>query len=101
MTTRQWDGALLKQARLRKGWSQDELAREARTSVTNISRWERNRNIPSGNFLPVLAHVLGTDEGSFFHVNGSDPSDDPEEADLLGALLSLLRAELARKKAAA
>jgi transcriptional regulator with XRE-family HTH domain len=96
-----WNGAQLKAARLRRGWSQDELARETRTSVTNISRWERNRNTPSANMIPVLASALEAEEGSFFQSNGSDPDEDDDEADqeMAAALNTLVRLLVERARA--
>lgn len=83
MTARTWEGAKLSEIRLSRGLSQDQLAWKAQTSVTNISRWERNKNVPSGNAVANLAHALGVDEASFFNTNGGDPEEDDEEAEHL------------------
>lgn len=83
-TTKVWSGARLKQLRLRKGWSQEEFARAADTSVTNISRYERDRVKPGANMVARLAHALGTEEGELYE---DAASDDDEEAASMGSHL--------------
>lgn len=61
-----WSGALLREQRVNKGWSQDELAWAVRTSQRNIARWEKNDNIPGANNVAALAHALGVDLGDFY-----------------------------------
>lgn len=84
-----WSGSRLRQFRLRRGWSQDELARAATTSQRNITRYENNVNEPRANMVGRLAHALEVDEGDFF-TNGSD-SDEEDESELAAQLLFALR----------
>lgn len=96
--TKTWSGDRLKRFRLRKGWSQDELARAVPTSVTNVSRYERNKNKPGANMVARLAHALEIDEGELFS-NGSEPDEEDESelaAQLLFVLRGLIRAERER-----
>ena len=91
MTAKTWNGKRLRQLRLRKGWSQDQLARAATTSQRNIVRWEGNHNKPGSNSLGRLAAALEVDEGDFFS-NGSSPDDEEDESELATDLLFALRA---------
>lgn len=69
-------GALIRAARIRRGMSQAELAKRARTSQSAVARIERGRTSPTVETLERLAGVLGmtlelstTPEGS-----GVDPT---------------------------
>lgn len=86
-----WNGKRLRELRLRKGWSQDQLARAATTSQRNIVRWENDQNKPGSNSIGRLAAALEVDEGDFFS-NGSDPDDAEDESELAADLLYALRA---------
>ncbi len=48
----------LKQARTKKGISQNQLAKEIGVHVTNISRYERGENRPTSDVLTKLANAL-------------------------------------------
>ncbi len=48
----------LKQARVNKGLSQNQLAKEIGVHVTNISRYERGENRPTSDVLTKLANAL-------------------------------------------
>lgn len=48
----------LKQARIKKGLSQNQLAKEIGVHVTNISRYERGENRPTSEVLTKLANAL-------------------------------------------
>lgn len=50
----------LKQARTKKGLSQNDLAKTIGVHVTNISRYERGENRPTSDVLTKLANALGT-----------------------------------------
>lgn len=50
----------LKQARTKKGVSQNELAKRIGVHVTNISRYERGENKPTSEVLSRLANALDT-----------------------------------------
>lgn len=54
--------AALKDARARRGWSQDELARRADVSLATIKRYELGKTgIPEPEPLRKLIHTLGMD----------------------------------------
>ncbi len=48
----------LKQARVKKGISQNQLAKDIGIHVTNISRYERGENRPTSDVLTKLANAL-------------------------------------------
>ncbi len=48
----------LKQARTKKGISQNQLAKDIGVHVTNISRYERGENRPTSDVLTKLANAL-------------------------------------------
>jgi transcriptional regulator with XRE-family HTH domain len=50
----------LKEARAKKGLSQNELAKAIAVHVTNISRYERGENMPTSDVLGKLANALDT-----------------------------------------
>lgn len=50
----------IKQARIKKGLSQSDLAKAIGVHVTNISRYERGENRPTSDVLTKLANALGT-----------------------------------------
>jgi|Deesub1362A_J573_1020465.scaffolds.fasta_scaffold00385_3 HTH-type transcriptional regulator/antitoxin HipB len=49
----------LKEARLRVGLSQEEVARRVGCSVRTYARWERGETMPQTRYLQALARVLG------------------------------------------
>ncbi len=49
----------LRDARLSRGWSQQELADEVGTTHVNVSRWERGETFPSLFFRKRLCEVFG------------------------------------------
>jgi transcriptional regulator with XRE-family HTH domain len=81
-------GHLLREARLRRGLSQAELARRARKPVSSIGRWERGEVVPSLETLRAL--IRACDLELTFHVSNADR----EQHDL-----SLIEASLARTPA--
>jgi len=54
-------GQLLREARIRRGVSQNRLAIRAGTTQSAISRIERNRVSPTVETLQALLHMLGED----------------------------------------
>lgn len=52
-------GRRIAQARLRKGLTQERLARALDASAQTVSRWERDAFAPDENYLPKLATLLG------------------------------------------
>lgn len=49
----------LKELRLRKGATQEEIAIEMQVSVATVSRWENEKFLPKTDKLPALAKFLG------------------------------------------
>lgn len=78
---KQWNGKQLRQARLRRGLTQEQLARAAGTTLRNIPRWEGSQNRPSAGMVQSLAEVLGVDSAAFFR--GDEEEEHDEEADSL------------------
>lgn len=52
-------GAKIKQARLRAGLTQAQLARATQTSERNIVRWETSANAPRMESLAAIARATG------------------------------------------
>jgi len=73
-----WNGKRLLEARLRRGMTQDDLARAVRTSVTNVSRWERSKNQPGASRVLMLALALDVEPESFFQADDEDEKDDAD-----------------------
>lgn len=70
-------GERIKELRIKKGWSQDELAERMSMNRANISNYERgtNKNIPSDT-LKRLADLFGV--SSDFLLGKTENSDQPE-----------------------
>ena len=49
----------LRVERAKKGWSQEDLARESGVAVNTIARYESGRNMPSLNVAAKMARALG------------------------------------------
>lgn len=89
----------LKEARLKKGLSQNDLAKLVEVHVTNISRYERGENKPATNVLIKLANVLDTT--SDFLMNGSTSdiaSNDITDKELLSLFKQVNQLATDRKK---
>jgi transcriptional regulator with XRE-family HTH domain len=54
-------GRLLREARIRRGLSQERLARRASTTQSAISRIEQERGSPTVRTLEELLHLMGED----------------------------------------
>lgn len=54
-------GQLIRAARKRRGWTQQQLADIVGTSRTHLIRWEKNRSYPNDEHRVKLAAVLGLD----------------------------------------
>jgi transcriptional regulator with XRE-family HTH domain len=50
----------LREARRRKRWSQEELARRLEVSVTTVSRWETGKQEPDLRALRKLDKIFGS-----------------------------------------
>ncbi len=49
----------LKVERAKKGWTQDDLARESGVAANTIARYESGRNMPSLDVAVKMARALG------------------------------------------
>lgn len=49
----------IKELRVDKGLTQEELAKEMNVTRSTVSMWETGAAFPPGNKLPKLAEVLG------------------------------------------
>lgn len=58
--------ANLKEARIKHGWTQEDLAERAGLSPTAIQYYENNRRQPKGKTLEALAEALGVPEERLF-----------------------------------
>jgi transcriptional regulator with XRE-family HTH domain len=56
-----WSGTLIRQARLRRGLSQSELAERLGRDRAQIARWEHGTNVPSYETLRDVLNRLGFD----------------------------------------
>jgi transcriptional regulator with XRE-family HTH domain len=95
-------GELIRQARIRRGWGQDELAQQlGSVGQQTVSRWERGLSRPRPAVIPQLAGLLNVSESHLLALAGypsaeaADPAvDQPPARTLLGTLpFHLLSAE--------
>lgn len=84
-----WNGSELREARLRRGWSQEDLARAAGLSVSNVSRWERDLHVPGGRMVQRLAGALEVPASSFFA--GAELAVDEDVMRAAADLIRLLK----------
>jgi transcriptional regulator with XRE-family HTH domain len=93
----------IKQRRIQLGMSQEELAFKVGTSQKQISRYERDRNDPTGEVLARLAHALNTTTDYILGITDSPDNTVNENNldDLEIEMITLLRnhPEDARKRA--
>ncbi len=59
-------GKKLKEIRLKKGWSQEELAERAKVNLRTIQRIENNENSPSGKTVRLICEALEINVEYFF-----------------------------------
>lgn len=52
-------GRMIRDARLAKGFTQDQLARKLGTKQATVATWEIGYSFPRPSMLPKLAEVLG------------------------------------------
>ena len=57
--------ARLAALRAERGWSQDQLARQAGVSVAAVSGWEQGRREPGWKAVQALAAALGVSTEAF------------------------------------
>jgi transcriptional regulator with XRE-family HTH domain len=87
-------GELIRQARIQRGWEQDELAQQlGSVGQQTVSRWERGLSRPRPAVIPQLAGLLNVSENQLLAVAGypsieaAGPSDnEPPAHALLGTL---------------
>ena len=75
-------GSLIRQLRLKEGWTQKELGSKIGISDKAISKWERGLSFPDITLLPRLADVFHVTVGEI--ISGqqlSEPALDPEVFD--------------------
>lgn len=72
------NGARIRDARLKAGMTQTDLAHAIRTSDRNIARWEAGQNQPRVSSVALIAAATGHDID--FFLTGSEEADDDEEA---------------------
>ena len=75
-------GSLIRQLRLKEGWTQKELGSKIGISEKAISKWERGLSFPDITLLPRLADVFHVTVGEI--ISGqqlSEPALDPEVFD--------------------
>lgn len=73
------DGTKIRQARLKAGLTQNQLARAVNTTERNIVRWETSANQPRVSSVMAIAEATGTRVDYFLTPNGDD---EDEESDL-------------------
>lgn len=93
----------MRKARLRRDWSQEDLARETGHSLGNVGRWERGDHKPPGDAVVTIARATGH-EIEFFYVEGGTEDDEEEAAetmvrDLTEGIRALVRSEIQRASA--
>ncbi len=84
---------MLRQARLRRGWTQAKLARRADVSERQIVRWEAgppSGNVPSADAVAALANALEIDVGDFYERAAEDEEEDDSDMARVAADLERL-----------
>jgi tetratricopeptide (TPR) repeat protein/transcriptional regulator with XRE-family HTH domain len=79
----------LREARLERGWSQQELADLVGTTPVNVSRWENGSNFPVPYYRQKLSEALGKTLAELDLLSSSPPQDvvtKPPELVLLPSL---------------
>lgn len=92
--TRKFSGDKLRQARLRNGWSQAQLARHAGVHERQILRMEKEQHVPRVDMVAAVAFALSAPFDSFFddeasRERGEAGADDEE--DVMAALMTAIR----------
>ena len=71
-------GTNIKEYRLKKGYTQEQLAYELGVSSQTISRWENGTTYPDIEFLPAIARIFGTTVDGLIGCDAT-PSDEEME----------------------
>ena len=80
--TEEQTGQLIRELRLKAGWTQKELGMKIGISDKAISKWERGLSFPVITLLPRLAEVFHVSVGEI--ISGqqlSEPALNPEQLD--------------------
>lgn len=72
------NGNRIRDARLKAGMTQTDLAHAIHTSDRNIARWESGQNQPRVSSVALIAEATGHDID--FFLTGSEEAEDDEEA---------------------
>jgi transcriptional regulator with XRE-family HTH domain len=95
-TAHQVSGPKIREARLRAGLTQAQLARAVSTSERNIVRWENAQNAPRMEAVAAIAEATGRDLEDFLVADSSEADD--EETDLAAFLIHALRSYQSKPK---
>lgn len=74
---RRVSGEKIRQARLRAGLSQSQLARQVGVSERNVVRWESGRNQPRPEYVLAIAEVCCVHVVDLYDDAGDDSEDSP------------------------
>lgn len=69
-------GDILKEARLKKGWTQEEVAKNAGLGKNTYPKLERNESVPSAELAIKLMRALGTDQSKLAALLGQPDKKD-------------------------
>lgn len=83
-------GNNIKQMRLNKAWSQEELAQSLHTSRQTISKWENGISVPDANTLINIATLFDTNVASILGENIKEDISMSEISNKLEVLNSIL-----------
>lgn len=72
----EFDGAVLRQLRRRRRWSQEKLAAEARISERSVQRYERGKQVPEDRTLRALATALGVPPEKLQGQAAAEPNEE-------------------------
>lgn len=83
-------GALIAEARRKKGMTQLELAEKMGVTDKAVSKWERDHSCPDVNSLPQLAEVLGLSIEELLQGKNEKQPADSKVGELLDTILKAI-----------
>lgn len=83
-------GALIAEARRKKGMTQLELAEKMGVTDKAVSKWERDLSCPDVNSLPQLAEVLGISIEELLQGKNEKQPADSKVGELLDTILKAI-----------
>lgn len=83
-------GALIAEARRKKGMTQLELAEKMGVTDKAVSKWERDLSCPDVNSLPQLAEVLGLSIEELLQGKNEKQPADSKVGELLDTILKAI-----------